>query len=155
MAPGRIVLIDLSIMNSLVQEGSGYSVDPSRELLTECYELAQKLLDKGYSLQFAMSHALRHAYATGADRELERCLSDIHVVYGRGVADWLHRIRRSKARARADQIQSQIEHIRYVIEEHGMSLETADHLRCAFEGLERMEELAACNQASPDTGQTP
>lgn len=142
-------------MNSLVQESSGYSVDPSRELLTECYELAQKLLDKGYSLQFAMSHALRHAYATGADRELERCLSDIHVVYGRGVADWLHTIRRPKARARADQIQSQIEHIRYVIEEYGMSLETADHLRCAFEELGRMEELAACNQASPDTGQTP
>ena len=49
--------------------------------------------------------------------------------------------------------QSQIKYIQAFIKKHGISLETADHLRRCFEELERMEKLAACNQASPGTHQ--
>ena len=51
-----------------------HPITPPPELLHECYDLAQKLLDTGFPLQFAMSHALRHAYAAGADQELEACV---------------------------------------------------------------------------------
>lgn len=49
--------------------------------------------------------------------------------------------------------QLQFEYIQAFIKKHGISLETADHLRRCFEELERMEKLAACNQASPSTHQ--
>jgi hypothetical protein len=50
-----------------------HPITPPLELLNDCYDLVQKHVDKGFALQFGISHALRHAYTAGADQELEEC----------------------------------------------------------------------------------
>jgi hypothetical protein len=50
-----------------------HPITPPPELLHDCYGLVQKHLNKGFPLQFGISHALRRAYAAGADQELEAC----------------------------------------------------------------------------------
>ena len=44
---------------------SRYRHAPSVELLAKCYEQAERQLQSGYSLKFAMSHAIRTAYDAG------------------------------------------------------------------------------------------
>jgi hypothetical protein len=44
---------------------SSYRHAPSAELFAKCYEQAERQLQSGYSLKFAMSHAIRTAYDAG------------------------------------------------------------------------------------------
>jgi hypothetical protein len=52
-------------------------ITPPPELFAQCYEEAERNLQVPFSLKFAMSHAIRTAYAAGhaagADQELEAC----------------------------------------------------------------------------------
>ena len=40
---------------------------------------------------------LARAAQWGADQELERCITNIHIIYGKGMADWLRSMRRCPA----------------------------------------------------------
>jgi hypothetical protein len=54
-----------------------HPITPPPELFAQCYEEAERNLQVPFSLKFAMSHAIRTAYAAGhaagADQELEAC----------------------------------------------------------------------------------
>lgn len=76
---------------------SDYSpITPPPELFAQCYEEAERNLQASFPLKFAMSCAIRTAYAAGADQQLEASCADIHTVYGKKQADWLRSMRRPK-----------------------------------------------------------
>jgi hypothetical protein len=76
-----------------------HPITPPPELFAQCYEEAERNLQVPFSLKFAMSHAIRTAYAAGhaagADQELEATLGLMATLNIRGV-DYVRNARRPK-----------------------------------------------------------
>jgi hypothetical protein len=115
-----------------------HPITPPPELLHDCYDLVQKHLDKGFALQFGISHALRHAYTAGADQELKACvnwLDDTDCEDPQEVAQRLRAARRPKLPSLKEQALNDLDTIQ-THDSFGFQIIDLSNIRRALEALD-------------------